>query len=108
MARMPRVVVPSSPHPVTQRGNRRQRTFFCIDEYLYCIGQLAEFSTLAEIEIRAYCLMPNHVHLVMVSGHEDGLRAALGETHRRYSRHVTPLRLARTSVAEKVSLIPDG
>ena len=32
--------------------------------------------------------MPNHVHLVMVPSHEDGLRAALGEAHRRYTRHV--------------------
>ena len=36
----------------------------------------------------AYCLMPNHVHLVLVPAHEDGLRAALGETHRRYTRRV--------------------
>ena len=88
MARMPRVVVPSFPHHVTQRGNRRQKTFFWVDDYLYYIELLAEFSTLAETEIWAYCLMPNHVHLIMVPGHEDGLRAALGETHRRYTRHI--------------------
>ena len=88
MARMPRVVVPSFPHHVTQRGNRRQKTFFGIDDYLYYIELLAECSNLAETEIWAYCLMPNHVHLVMVPSHEDGLRAALGETHRRYTRHV--------------------
>ena len=88
MARMPRVVVPSFPHHVTQRGNRRQKTFFGADDYLYYIELLAEFSKLAETEIWAYCLMPNHVHLVMVPSHEDGLRAALGEAHRRYTRHV--------------------
>jgi putative transposase len=32
--------------------------------------------------------MPKHVHLVMVPGEDDGLRAALGEAHRRYTRHV--------------------
>ena len=32
--------------------------------------------------------MPNHVHLILVPSHEDGLRAALGETHRRYTRHI--------------------
>ena len=107
MARMPRVVVSSFPHHVTQRGNRRQKTFFCVDDYLSYIELLSEYSTLAETEIWAYCLMPNHVHLIMVPGHKDGLTAALGEAHRRYTRHVTPLRLARTSVAGKVSLIPD-
>jgi putative transposase len=33
MARMARVVVPGYPHHVTQRGNRRQKTFFCDDDY---------------------------------------------------------------------------
>lgn len=88
MARMPRVVGPSFPHHVTQRGNRRQKTFFGVDDYLYYIDLLSEFSKLAETEIWAYCLMPNHVHLIMVPSHEDGLRAALGEAHRRYTRHV--------------------
>jgi putative transposase len=88
MARMPRVVVPSFPHHVTQRGNRRQKTFFGTEDYLYYISLLCEFSKLAETEVWAYCLMPNHVHLVMVPSHEDGLRAALGEAHRRYTRHV--------------------
>jgi len=88
MARMPRVVVPSFPHHVTQRGNRRQKTFFGVDDYLYYIELLSEFSKLAETEIWAYCLMPNHVHFVMVPKHEDGLRAALGEAHRRYTRHI--------------------
>ena len=35
--------------------------------------------------IWAWCLMPDHVHLVLVPAHADGLRAALGETHRRYT-----------------------
>lgn len=52
------------------------------------IEPLAEFAKQVETEIRAYCLMPNHVHLVMVPSHEDDLRAALGEAHRRYTRHV--------------------
>ena len=42
----------------------------------------------AGTQVWAYCLMPNHVHLILVPGDEDGLRAALGETHRRYTRHV--------------------
>ena len=34
MPRIPRLVVPGYPHHVTQRGNRRQKTFFCTDDYL--------------------------------------------------------------------------
>jgi len=40
------------------------------------------------VAIRAYCLMPNHVHLVVVPASADGLRRGIGETHRRYSRRV--------------------
>lgn len=88
MARMARVVVPFYPHHITQRGNRRQRTFFGDDDYSIYIELMSEFCCKAKTRVWAYCLMPNHVHLVMVPSHEDGLRAALGEAHRRYTRRV--------------------
>jgi REP-associated tyrosine transposase len=40
------------------------------------------------VTVSAYCLMPNHVHLILTPSDADGLRAALGEAHRRYTRHV--------------------
>jgi len=88
MARMPRFVVPGYPHHVTQRGNRRQRTFFGEDDYRHYIDLVAASAREAETKIWAYCLMPNHVHLVMLPSTQDGLRATLGEAHRRYTRHV--------------------
>ena len=88
MARMARVVVPGYPHHVTQRGNRRQKTFFCDDDYRYYIELLSIYSKEYGTEVWAYCLMPNHVHLVMLPREEDGLRSVLGEAHRRYTRHV--------------------
>lgn len=88
MARQPRVVVPGYPHHVTQRGNRRQKTFFSEDDYRYYIQLVAQSVVASGTEVWAYCLMPNHVHLVMVPSEEDGLRAVLGEAHRRYTRHI--------------------
>ena len=88
MARMPRLVVPGYPHHVTQRGNRRQRTFFTEDDYRHYIALVSESAREAETEIWAHCLMPNHVHLVMVPSTEDGLRATLGEAHRHCACHV--------------------
>ena len=88
MARMARVVIPNYPHHVTQRGKRRQKTFSCEDDYRYYIELISEFGRRSGTEVWAYCLMPNHVHLVMVPGEEDGLRATLGEAHRRYTRHI--------------------
>jgi len=79
MARIARVVVPNFPHHVTQRGNRRQKTFFCEDDYQYYVELVSEYSQQSGTEVWAYCLMPNHVHLVMVPSTEDGLRATLGE-----------------------------
>ena len=88
MARMARVVVPGVAHHVTQRGNRRQKTFFHDDDYARYKELLAEGCAAAGVEVWAYCLMPNHVHLILVPGDEDGLRAALGEAHRRYTRMI--------------------
>ena len=88
MARMARLVVPGIPHHVTQRGARRLETFFEDGDYALYLRLLGEWCRKAETGIWAWCLMPNHVHLVLAPSHGDGLRAALGETHRRYTRHV--------------------
>ena len=61
MARMPRIVVSGYPHHVTQRGNRRQQTFFCDNDFRYYIELLSGHAQQTNTEIWAYCLMPNHV-----------------------------------------------
>lgn len=88
MARMARLVVPHHPHHVTQRGNRRQPVFFDDDDYRVYLDLVRDACDEARTTILAYCLMPNHVHFLMVPSHEDGLRASIAETHRRYTRRV--------------------
>jgi len=88
MARIARVVAEHYPHHITQRGNRRQDTFFCDDDYRYYIRLMAEWCDKCGVTIWAYCLMHNHVHLVAVPESEGGLRRAIGEAHRRYTRHI--------------------
>ncbi len=88
MARLARVVVPGMPHHVTQRGNRRQETFFCDDDYQAYLDLMAHWCGEHKVQVWAYCLMPNHVHLIVVPKSEDGLRRAIGEAHRRYTRRV--------------------
>jgi putative transposase len=73
---------------VTQRGNRRQRTFFKDADYAEYRGLLAESCRRCGTQVLAYCLMPNHVHLILVPADEFGLRDALGEAHRRYTRTI--------------------
>jgi putative transposase len=88
MARLARVVAPCFAHHITQRGNRRQPTFFCDEDYQCYLELLAHWCGTLEVKILAYCLMPNHVHLIAVPQSADGLRRAIGEVHRRYSRMV--------------------
>ena len=88
MARIARVIAQGIPHHVTQRGNRRQKTFFCEEDYQEYINLMGEWCRKLTVEIWAYCLMPNHVHLVVVPKTEEGLRKAIGEAHRRYTRYV--------------------
>ena len=66
MARLACVVAPGVPHHVTQRGNRRQRTFFCDDDYSAYIELTAECCCGSGVAVWAYCLMLNHVHLIVV------------------------------------------
>ena len=88
MARLARLVVPGLPHHITQRGNRRQQTFFCDEDYAAYVELMADWCKERAVEIWAYCLMPNHVHLIAVPRSEDGLGRAIGEAHRRYTRRI--------------------
>ncbi|MBN2579192.1 MAG: transposase [Pirellulales bacterium] len=88
MARLARLVVPGLPHHVIQRGNRRQQTFFCDDDYSAYVELMAEWCQERGVEIWAYCLMPNHIHLVAVPKTKDALARAIGEAHRRYTRRI--------------------
>jgi putative transposase len=85
MARIARVVVPDSPHHVTQRGNRREPVFFEADDYRLCRRLVAAAARRAGTAVWAYCLMPNHVHLIATPAGADGLRATFAEAHRLYT-----------------------
>ena len=88
MSRIARVVVPEVPHHITQRGNRRLQTFFCDEDYEAYRDLMSQWCTRWGIEVWAYCLMPNHVHLIAVPPSEKALSQAIGEAHRRYTRRV--------------------
>lgn len=88
MARLARVVIPGLPHHITQRGNRRQQTFFNDGDYAAYLELMSEWCRDQGVEIWSYCLMPNHTHLIAVPSTKDGLRWAIGEAHRRYTRRI--------------------
>ena len=88
MARMARIVAPGLPHHVTQRGNRRLETFFGPADYRLYRALMAECCGRWGVEIWAYCLMPNHIHLIAVPETAESLGRAIGEAHRRYTRAI--------------------
>ena len=88
MARLARVIAPGMPHHVTQRGNPRQETFFGEEDYQHYLELMTQFCRAEQVAIWACCLMPNHVHLIVVPQSAESLRRAIGEAHRRYTRWI--------------------
>jgi putative transposase len=88
MSRLARLVVPGVPHHVTQRGNRREQVFFGDDDYRFYLDVLAENAARAKAQIWAYCVMPNHIHVILTPSDEDGIRATFADLHRRYTKRI--------------------
>ncbi len=82
------MVIPNIPHHIIQRGNRRMETFFSEADYREYLFLMAEWCNRCKVQVWSYCLMSNHVHLIVVPETEDGLRRAIGEVHRRYTRYI--------------------
>ena len=85
MARLARVVAIGFPHHVTHRGNRRADIFLSDDDRRLYLRHLGEYARSAALEVWAYCLMTNHVHLIVVPRREDSLAKGVGLAHRRYA-----------------------
>jgi putative transposase len=89
---MARNVWAGAPHHVTQRGNRGGPVFFSDGDRLAYLRWLCEYSALHGVEILAYCLMTNHVHLVAVPADEWSLQAMLKPLHMRHAQRVNRAR----------------
>ena len=85
MPRHYRIVVPGRPHHVMQRGNRRQKVFFYPGDKDVYLRLLKEQTDKHEVQIWAYCLMENHVHVIMVPSSPEGLARSVAETNRRFT-----------------------
>jgi len=81
-------VAPGFPHHITQRGNRRQQTFFKDQDFKAYLALMEEWCLNYKVDIWAYWLMSNHIHLIAVPETKDGLIQVIGETHRRYTRMI--------------------
>jgi putative transposase len=85
MPRLARVIAVDVPHHVTQRGNAQQQVFDSDSDYMVYLDLLGRNARLHHLPIGAYCLMPNHVHIIATPSDPDALRLTLRETHGRYA-----------------------
>ncbi len=88
MARIARLVVPGVAHHVTQRGNRRTEIFYSDNDRRRFLSLLHAYAQDCGLELLAYCLMDNHLHLVVVPEHESSLARVLKPVNLRYAQHV--------------------
>jgi len=88
MPRLARTVFAAVPHHVTQRGNRREDVFFNDEHRTRYLEWLEDYCQRYHVEVLAYCLMTNHVHLVLVPATETGLQQVLKPLHMRYAQRL--------------------
>lgn len=92
MPRSNRIVLAHAPHHIVQRGHNRQPVFLADDDYKYYRENLVTFKREFGCRIYAYCLMTNHVHLVVDPGkHPQALALLMKRVAGRQTRYVNTL-----------------
>ncbi len=87
MPRQPRIVIPSIPHHVTQRGNFQQPVFRRDDDYRTYCRLMNEYSKKHTMPVLAFCLMGNHVHFITVPSTDSALARVFHAVHTRYAQY---------------------
>ena len=87
MSRIARIVIEGIPYHITQRGNARQQVFFEDRDYSLYRDLLQTNCQDVGLEIWAYCLMPNHIHLIAVPERAPAMAQAMGRTNADYARY---------------------
>lgn len=92
MPRLARSVFSNIPHHITQRGNRREDVFFSDEGRLFYLELLQHYCHKYKVAVLAYCLMDNHIHLVLTPDTEDGLQKVLKPVHMRYAQYINKIK----------------
>ena len=88
MPRIARIVASGYPHLVTQRGNNRATVFFDDENRQTYLHLFSKYAKKFSLQIWAYCLMDNHVHLLVVPEKEESLARGVGLTHQVYTQYI--------------------
>lgn len=87
MARLPRLFIAGQAQHIILRGNNRQHVFVDDEDRQAFLGWLKEAARTHDLAIHAYCLMPNHMHLLATPGDERSLPVTLQAVGRHYVLH---------------------
>lgn len=87
MPTLARVVLADYPHHVVQRGHNRQVVFGGASDYERYLATLAEFKEVFRVKVHAWCLMTNHVHLLLAPSDDTGLARLMKRLAARQTRY---------------------
>jgi putative transposase len=88
MPRSARNVIPGVALHVIQRGNNRGNSFFGDGDRLAYLHYLETFSRESNCTVHAYCLMSNHVHLLLTPGEASACAGLMKSLNQHYVQHV--------------------
>src|SRR5437016_8108974 len=88
MPRHPRITMAEVPVHIIQRGNNRSACFHADDDYGLYLAHLRELAAGFECAVHAYCLMTNHVHLLLTPQRAEGCALLMKHLGQRYVQHV--------------------
>lgn len=88
MPRRPRVIVPNTPQHLIQRGNNRQACFYADEDYQFYLQWLKFHADKLGVEMHAYVLMTNHVHLLVSTEKTDAVGALMKALGQRYVQYI--------------------
>lgn len=92
MPRIARIIAPSYPHHITQRGNNRATVFFDDEDRQTYLKLLSGYAHKYSLQVWAYCLMDNHIHLLAMPETETALSRGIGLTNQVYTQYLNQKR----------------
>jgi putative transposase len=88
MPRHPRIVCVDHPHHVTQRGNNKRVIFFENQDYFVYLKYYQKHCAQYFLTTLAFCLMPNHVHFIVIPKKSDSISLTFKLTHTKYAKYL--------------------
>lgn len=88
MPRTARIVAQGYPHHIVQRGNNKQDVFFDDQDRLFYLNLLKKYSKDCASKVHAYCLMRNHVHILVTPERDDSLAKTMQKLSLTFTQHI--------------------